>query len=115
MLLIIALSRLGGVNLNPWLLVAIGIVAGLLKSRFVLGVVAEKNLQRIRELLPHKEKICIFAFQANLSYLLIGLMMAMGMILRRLELPADLIVPLYIMIGTALMHAGLKYINAKVS
>lgn len=112
--LILSLRGFGWIIDNSqiwWLLAIISILIGSLKSYFVFFKVIKKNVRRIRELAPHKDKICIFAFQANMSYLLVILMMSTGHFLRLSPIPRLYLGILYLAIGVALAISGLKYIN----
>jgi len=68
------LGFFGGKRFVPIVTALSAIVIGLLKSRFVFSKIIKKNIERIKNLSPHKEKICIFAFQAMQSYFIILVM-----------------------------------------
>ena len=70
---------------------------------------ARRNIQRIRELSPHKEKICLFAFQALQSYVLIIGMITLGILLRLSPIPREYLAIVYLAIGFALVYASLQY------
>ncbi len=74
-----------------WWMVLLALAIGLVKGRFVFSRFARKNILRIRELSPQKEKICIFAFQAMQSYLIIIGMVTLGILLRLSPLPRELL------------------------
>lgn len=90
-------------------LLALGLIIGSLKSYFVLSKVAGKNVERIKNLSPHKEKICVFAFQMPLSYLLVALMITAGVALRTYLGSSIYLAALYVGIGSALIVSGLQY------
>ncbi|MBC8216415.1 MAG: hypothetical protein ISS10_02205 [Candidatus Marinimicrobia bacterium] len=85
----------------------VGIVLGITIAKFGFRHIAKKNIQRINSL---PERVCVFAFQAWKSYILILVMMSMGIFLRTSSLfPKILLSPMYIGIGTALFVSGLEY------
>jgi hypothetical protein len=85
---------------------------GFLKGRFIFSRLARRNIQRIGELSPHKERICLFAFQAIQSYVIIVGMMALGILLRHSSLPRVYLAVLYLAIGSALIYASFEYWRA---
>ena len=64
--------------------VAVGFVCGVAVYRFGFAGLARKNLVRIYEQAPGKDKVCIFAFQNTRSYIIIFVMMLMCYTLRHL-------------------------------
>lgn len=90
-------------------LLFLGLAIGSLKSHFVLSKVAGKNIERIKNLSPHKEKICIFAFQVPLSYFLVALMICVGVALRHFLGSSIYLAALYVGIGAALIVSGMQY------
>jgi hypothetical protein len=90
-------------------LLFLGLVVGSLKSHFVLSKVAGKNIERIKNLSPHKEKVCIFAFQVPLSYFLVALMIMTGVALRAYLGSSIYLAALYVGIGAALIVSGMQY------
>jgi hypothetical protein len=90
-------------------MVFLALVIGFLKGHFLLSRMARRNIKRILELSPHKEKICIFAFQAIQAYLVIFGMMALGIILRHSSVAREALAIVYLAIGSALMYASLPY------
>jgi hypothetical protein len=90
-------------------LAAIFAVIGLLKGKYILSRIARRNVQRIRELSPHKSKICIFAFQAMQSYLIVIAMITAGILLRFSPLSRHWLAFVYIAIGAALEWASAVY------
>jgi hypothetical protein len=87
--------------------VAIGL--GILKGWLVLARIARRNITRIRELSPHKPKICVFAFQAIQSYLIVIAMIALGILLRLSPLPRLWLALVYMAIGAALEWSSAVY------
>ena len=98
-------------EINPYILVGAALLIGILKGRFLFSKIVVKNISRIKELAPHKDKVCIFAFQAIQSYLLVTFMIALGVALRMSPIPRDILAVIYLAIGTALFISGLKYIS----
>ncbi len=96
-----------------YIVIAVGVLLGILKSRLVFQNIIDKNVARIKSLSPHKEKICLFAFQAIQSYLIAGFMIGLGILLRHLPIPPLYYGTILIIIGTALFVASLRYFNAK--
>lgn len=84
-------------------------VLGWLKGHFALAPLARRNVARIRALSPHKEKICLFAFQSLQSFAVIGVMIGLGVVLRHLPLRRDILASLYLLIGVALTRGSLAY------
>ena len=90
------------------MLVAIGVLAALLIHHFGFLKVVDKNLGRI---LPMKGKRCVFSFMSWKSYLLVGLMMAMGIGLRHSPIPRPYLAVLYVAIGLALILSSIRYLR----
>ncbi len=97
----------GGANI--YLLAGLALLIGVAKSRLMLNRIVLRNIERIFALSPHKDKICIFAFQAMHSYLIALLMIMMGIFLRQTHLSHNLLAVIYLAIGSALFLSGLKY------
>ena len=90
-------------------MVFIALLIGFLKGHFVFSKLAQKNIRRIFELAPHKEKVCIFAFQAALSYLLVIGMIMLGILLRFSPIPREYLAIVYLAIGIGLLYASVQY------
>ena len=82
-------------------LVALAIVLGMVKSRYLLDRVARKAVARIRE----RGKACYFGFFSWKSWGFVALMMGGGIFLRNSGLPKDLLAVVYVAVGTALAMA----------
>jgi hypothetical protein len=92
----------------------IGLVAGFLKHHFIFSRIAKTNIKRIKELAPHKEKVCLFAFQSIQSYLIVVVMITFGYLLRQLPLTPPVLAAIYITIGCGLLLSSSVYFrNAK--
>jgi hypothetical protein len=94
-------------------MVFLALATGFLKGHFLLSRMARRNIERIFGLSPHKEKICLFAFQAIQAYLVIFGMMALGIILRHSSIPREVLAVIYLAIGSALMYASIQYWRVK--
>lgn len=95
------------------LLISGGVLAGYLKYYFMFRTIMQKNIERIYQLAPEKEKVCIFAFQAIQSYLLVLVMIALGIIIRSLPIDSRIIGTLFLAIGTGLYAGGYRYLFHK--
>jgi len=84
----------------------LGIGLGVLVYRFGFSVIARKNIARIA-LKP--ERVCIFAFQAWRSYLLIIIMASLGFALRQSHLPRLILAMIYLIVGTGLVLSSSLY------
>ncbi len=85
------------------------LLIGWIKARFIFSKLVKRNIRRIKELSPNKEKICVFAFQAMQSYLIIITMIALGIVLRLSPIPREYLAAIYLAIGSALFFAGFEY------
>jgi hypothetical protein len=88
---------------------ALALVLGFIKGQFIFSKLARGNIERIGELAPHKDKICIFAFQAYESYVIIVGMMTLGILLRHSALSRDVLAVVYLAIGSALVYGSGPY------
>ena len=91
------------------LLAIAGIIVGYIKHRLIFKRVVSANIRRIRELSPHKDKICLFAFQSIESYLLVILMVSLGFFLRSTPISSQYLIAIYLAVGTALSLASRYY------
>ncbi len=76
---------------------------GLLKSRLVLDRVAVRIAERINE---RGDARCLGGFLSPRNWLLVGLMMCLGMAVRRLGLPHPVVGSLYAAVGSSLLVSG---------
>jgi len=90
----------------------IGFACGLVIHHFGFLHVVDKNLGRI---LPLKGKRCVFSFMPWRSYILVGVMMATGILLRHSPIPKLYLAVLYAAIGTALILSSIRYLRYLVS
>jgi len=100
------LSTSSGIHIYG--IAAAGTVMALGVHHFSFLKIADKNLKRI---LLMKEKNCLFAFIPWKSYLIIGLMIAMGSVLRHSTVPKPYLAILYIGIGLALILSSIRYLR----
>jgi len=89
----------------------LGLGLGVLAHLALFSRVARKNLARLRSYPP---RACLFAFQAWRGYLMIALMIALGLLLRRLPIPPHFLAVGYGAIGTALILSGLLVGRASI-
>lgn len=94
---------------------ALALVLGFVKGQFIFSKLARRNIHRIGELSPHKDKICIFAFQAYESYAIIIGMMALGIVLRHSSLNRVILAVVYLAIGSALVYGSGPYWRARTA
>jgi hypothetical protein len=83
-----------------------GLTGGLLLYGFAFARLVRKNIGRIAR---QPQRVCVFAFQAWQSYLLIVVMMGLGALLRHSSLPRLVLATLYLGMGTALTLASSGY------
>ena len=107
-----AIIWLTEIDSNIYLIVGGAVLIGILKARFAFSKIIQKNVDRIIALAPQKDKICIFAFQAIQSYIMVIVMISLGHILRLTSIPRDILALIYLAIGTALFLSGVKYLGA---
>ncbi len=81
-------------------LVALGLVLGALKGRFVLARTARHNAGR---LVARGDGRCVGGFLGWKGWLLVPLMMGLGIALRRSPLPRPVLGVVYVAIGAALL------------
>jgi hypothetical protein len=85
---------------------ALGLAAGAVIYRYGFSRIAAKN---IRRLLRKPDTLCLFAFQAWRSYILIGVMIVLGYTLRHSNLPSLILAFIYLSIGTGLTLSSSLY------
>lgn len=99
-------------DIYSFLITIIAFLMGYLKARFIFYKIISKNIIRIKQLAPEKEKICIFAFQAIQSYFIVVLMILLGLLLRSSPLNTNILSFIYILIGFALFMSSIKYFKS---
>lgn len=100
---------------HAWALAA-ALAIGVIKSRYLLDRVARKAVDRIRA----RGHACFFGFFSVKAWAFVGLMMGMGMLLRRLVVQPDMIGAgimgaIYIGVGMALALADRIFWKAALS
>jgi hypothetical protein len=85
---------------------AIGIVSGIFAYRFGFSTIAKQNIRRITQ---QPERVCVFAFQAWRSYLLIIIMLLLGFELRQSHLSRLLLSIVYLTVGIGLALSSSLY------
>lgn len=85
------------------LAIGLALVVGSLKSLFILDAAATKSLQRIARF---TDGTCIGAVYSWKSWLMAGVMMAFGFILRNITTPGTLVGSFYCAIGWALIFSS---------
>jgi len=83
-----------------------GFGSGVVIYKFGFSRIARKNINRIAQ---KPGRVCVFAFQAWQSYVLIALMITLGIILRHSSLPRAVLAHIYSAIGTALVLSSSLY------
>lgn len=85
-----------------WIM-APALIAGTIKSLFILDNTARKGVQRILEMV---DGTCLGAVYSLRTWLLVLLMIGAGMVLRHSGLPKELLGGLYVAIGWALFFSS---------
>lgn len=83
-----------------------GVILALLIHYFGFRKLVNRNTERI---LSKDGKVCIFAFQAWKSYLIVAVMVGMGITLRASPLPREYLAVIYIGFGGAMILSSLRY------
>jgi hypothetical protein len=84
------------------------VISGLCAYRLVFSPIAGKNIRRIAQ---QPDRVCLFAFQAWRSYLLILIMTLLGFVLRQSNLPRPFLAAIYLTVGTGLLLSSVLYYN----
>ncbi len=84
----------------------ISILMALAVHRFGFAKIASRNITRLCLL---TERTCVFAFQTWKGYLIIGLMIGLGYILRSSTFPKQYLAMLYTAVGGALFLSSFSY------
>ncbi|MBS0010004.1 MAG: hypothetical protein KFF49_01245 [Bacteroidales bacterium] len=95
-----------------WIYIICGIIMALIIHHFGFLKIVDKNLGRIKSLDP---KTCVFAFMSWKSYMLVIIMIAMGILLRRSPIPRNLLSIIYIGIGLALVLSSIRYLRVFIT
>jgi len=78
----------------------------VLANYLAFSKIAGRNIDRLNQM---PAKVCIFAFQAWKSYLIIALMIILGSVMRHSPVPKQYLSVIYIAVGGALFMASLQY------
>lgn len=100
LLLIKGALRVESLSLLQAFVVAMALLAGSLKSYFILDKSARRGINRI---LNFNDNTCLGAVYSGKSWILVLCMMGVGVILRNSSLSVNLLCFLYITIGWALL------------
>ncbi len=92
-------------------LILVACAIGLIKGIFLFGRIVKTNIERIEQLAPNKDKVCLFAFQSLSSYLLVIVMVTFGLLLRSSGLPPNILMIVYLAIGIALLTGSIQYFS----
>jgi len=91
------------------LFIATGVILALVIHHFGFLRVVDKNLRRI---LPMKGKKCVFSFMTWKSYVTVGFMILLGILLRHSPIPKPYLSIIYTGIGLALILSSVRYLRA---
>ena len=83
-----------------------GVLLALVIHHFGFLKIVDKNLGRI---LPMEGKRCVFSFMTWKSYLTVGVMVLLGLLLRHSPIPKRYLSILYTGIGLALVLSSVRY------
>jgi hypothetical protein len=109
LLSMLATQWLSSLRLTSALLLGVtGVTLALMIHHFGFLRLVDKNIERI---LSMNKKVCIFAFQAWKSYLIILIMIGLGMALRKSALPKPYLSVIYIGFGGAMILSSFRYIR----
>lgn len=86
--------------------VLLGFGGGFIVYRYGFSKIARKNIERIA---VQPEKVCLFAFQAWRSYLLILFMVILGYTLRHSHISLLVLAVIYACVGTGLLLSSCLY------
>jgi hypothetical protein len=85
-----------------------GVALAMMVHHFGFLRIVDKNLGR---LLPMEGKKCLFSFMTWKSYITVGFMVMLGVLLRHSTIPKPYLSILYIGIGLALILSSVRYIR----
>lgn len=88
-----------------------GAAAALLIHHFGFLKIVDKNLDRLQ---PMSDRTCVFAFMSWRSYLTVGVMIALGTLLRAAPIPRPLLSAVYIAIGMSLVLSSVRYMRVLI-
>ena len=85
---------------------SLGIISALAAHGYGFSKIALKNIDRLCLI---SDKLCIFAFQAWKSYLIIVFMIMLGIVLRNSPIPRHFLAVIYAAIGGALFVSSFHF------
>jgi hypothetical protein len=107
MLLTFSVQWLGAFHdASPLPFVLPGVFLALVVHHFGFLKIVDRNLGR---LLTAEEKKCVFYFMPWRSYLTVGIMVVMGILLRHSQIPKQYLAILYVGIGLGLILSSVRY------
>ena len=113
MLLFLSFSWLHAFQVpGAFLFGGIGVAVALVVHHFGFLKIVDKNLGRI---VPMEGTKCIFAFITWKSYIIVAVMVAIGILLRKSPIPKPYLSMLYLGIGLALILSSVQYLRALLS
>ncbi|MHA1303961.1 MAG: hypothetical protein ACTSQE_07050 [Candidatus Heimdallarchaeaceae archaeon] len=98
-------------NEPVWIYSISGMIAALVIYLFGFSKIAKKNVERI---LPKNDKFCVFGFISWKSYLTIGFMISLGILLRMSPIPKHYLAVLYSGLGGGLGLSSFVYFGELV-
>ncbi|MEK6690970.1 MAG: hypothetical protein AABY78_06685 [Nitrospirota bacterium] len=104
-------TAIGWLDLNAkgFIFAFAGILVSLFAYHIGFSKIADRNIERISQM---GEKVCIFAFQAWKSYILIAFMIGLGIFLRYLPINKYYLSVMYIGVGFSLFLSSIRYYRA---
>ena len=97
---------------KPWVPLALGFCAGVLKGIFIISKVAARNARRI---VSRGDGKCLGGFLSIKTWLLVAAMMGSGMVLRHSGIPRPVLGVIYTAVGTALLAGCLSLWKARAA
>jgi hypothetical protein len=100
---------LGSVEQGVVVLVALGLIIGYFKGKFVLGKSAKQGIARIQSFSNPTALSNIYSAK---YYVLLGIMIGLGMSMKHLGIPADVRGLVDVAVGSALINGSMYYFRA---
>jgi uncharacterized membrane protein len=94
---------------NVTIPITVGVISGVIVYRYGFVKLAKKNLIRVYQQAPGKDKVCMFAFQNARSYVIAAGMLLLGYGLRHLPISKIYLAPVYSAIGLGLLLSSFEY------
>ncbi|MDR3623933.1 MAG: hypothetical protein P4L16_02200 [Chlamydiales bacterium] len=96
----------GGIQEASVVLIALAMLIGYFKGRYVLAKTVHRMVARIREM---PSPVALHRIYGARFYVLIAIMMGLGMLIRFFDTPADIRGAVDVIIGSALVNGALLY------